>query len=404
MAGAASSIQLPRIPIQAYAAIALVLVLLLHHFFRLGIVVNGQKATVWRGTTIEKLVEKGYAEPKPGNLLAVDDSIITEGGGDICAATINGEKVKPDAKVVRRADIVISDGEDVTEDFTSAEETIVHGTSNSSREFDAYWAGSIHLLSDGQDGKSVTRTGKVSGITVSEVVEPAVDAGYITYTAKPEDKVICLTFDDGPWPETTSQILDVLEENGAKATFFTIGAQIADEKDQVLRASQMGCQVCTHSWDHAAGSGEGVNLTYMSSQEQIDEIQKGYAAIKDVLGVEPSHVIRAPGGNFHDSIIDTLWPYVDAEIGWDVDTEDWRRPGSDSIAEMILSVEPGQVILMHDGGGDRSETVEALRIALPQLKEQGFSFITVDEMLAYGLPQSGSGSDDSASGDVNNVG
>lgn len=408
--GAVRSVRLPQLPAKVYGGIALVLVLLLLFFFRLGIRVNGTRTTVWRGTTIEKLVEKGLAQPHPGNLLAVDGSVIEEGGGDICAATINGEKVRPDTKVPRHADIIITDGEDVTEDATTSEEVITAGTSNSSREFDAYWTGSIHLLSDGKDGKRLTRTGKKSGITVSEVVEPAIDAGYITYTASPEDKVICLTFDDGPWPETTSQILDVLEENGAKATFFTIGSQIADEPEQVKRAYDMGCQICTHSWDHAAGSGQGVNLTYMSSQEQIDEIQKGYAAIKEVLGVEPSHVLRAPGGNFYGSIIDTLWPYVDAEIGWDVDTEDWRQPGSDAIVEMILSVQPGQVILMHDGGGDRSETVEALREALPQLKADGYSFITVDEMLAYGLPQSGSdsgegeGATDSASTGVNNVG
>ena len=77
---------------------------------------------------------------------------------------------------------------------------------------------------------------------------------------------------------------------------------------------------------------------------------------------------------------------MDAEIGWDVDTEDWRLPGADAIASRILSVQPGQVILMHDGGGDRSQTVEGLRIALPQLVEQGYSFVTVDELIAYGAP------------------
>jgi peptidoglycan/xylan/chitin deacetylase (PgdA/CDA1 family) len=75
---------------------------------------------------------------------------------------------------------------------------------------------------------------------------------------------------------------------------------------------------------------------------------------------------------------------VSAEIGWDVDTLDWSRPGADSIAQMIMSVKPGQVILCHDGGGDRSQTIEALRIALPKLKEQGWTFVTIDELMAYG--------------------
>ena len=129
-----------------------------------------------------------------------------------------------------------------------------------------------------------------------------------------------------------------------------------------------------------------VDLTAMSSAEQLDEVKKGYEAIANVIGEEPPHVMRAPGGNFYGSIIDTLWDTVDAEIGWDVDTEDWRRPGADAIAATILTVQPGQVILMHDGGGDRSQTVEGLRMALPQLVEQGYSFVTIDELIAYGAP------------------
>jgi hypothetical protein len=124
-----------------------------------------------------------------------------------------------------------------------------------------------------------------------------------------------------------------------------------------------------------------VDLTKMSADEQIEEVQKGYNAITEVLGQEPSHVMRAPGGNFHDDIIDTLWPYVDAEIGWDVDTEDWSKPGVDKIEEAILSVQPGQVVLMHDGGGEREQTVEALRAAMPILVERGYTVVTIDELL-----------------------
>lgn len=378
---------------------ALVLVLLVHHALRLRIQLNGEKATIWRGTSVERLLEKKVVEPAPGNLVAVDGSILAEGEGERCTATIDGTVVNDlKTKIHRGADLQITDGGDITEDYTTSEETIPHDTVDGSREFDGYWYTSLHLLSDGEDGVLVTRTGKQSGITVSEVEKPAVDAGYITYTAQPEEKAVALTFDDGPWPETTDQILDILEENGAKATFFTIGDQISSYADQVRRADQMGCQVCTHSWDHAAGAGEGTNLTLMSSQAQIDEILKGYQAIADVLGNEPTHIIRAPGGNFYGSIIDTLWQYVDVEVGWDVDTEDWRLPGADAIAERILSVQPGQVVLMHDGGGDRTQTVEALRTALPQLKSQGYKFVTIDEMLAYGRPETGTDDGSTESG------
>lgn len=387
-------------PIIAGACVAaLALVLLVHHALRLNIQLNGEKATIWRGTSIERLLDKKLVEPKPGDLVAVDGSLLAEGEGEICTATIDGTPVTDlKTKIHRKADVQITDGDDITEKFTTEEETIPHGTVDASREFDSYWYASLHLLSDGEDGLLVSRTGKQSGITVTEVEKEAVDAGYCIYTAQPDEKVIALTFDDGPWPDTTDQILDILEENGAKATFFTIGDQIASYADSVRRAHKLGCQVCTHSWDHAAGSGDGVNLTLMTSQEQIDEVLKGYQAIADALGEEPAHIMRAPGGNFYGSIIDTLWPYVDVEVGWDVDTEDWRLPGADAIAERILSAKSGQVVLMHDGGGDRTQTVEALRIALPQLVSAGYKLVTIDELLAYGRPSSASST--SASGEA----
>ena len=97
-----------------------------------------------------------------------------------------------------------------------------------------------------------------------------------------------------------------------------------------------------------------------------------------------THVLRAPGGNYYGPLVDNLKDLVDAEVGWDVDTEDWSRPGAGAIESALLSAKPGDVVLMHDGGGDRSQTVEALRSALPKLAVQGYKFVTVDELMAYG--------------------
>lgn len=367
------------------------------HYMNFNVTVNGQDVMVQRGDTVEKLVKLGYAKPTPGNLLAVDGSLLTEGGGEICSATINGEKASADTPLTNDVVVQIGDGEDTTEDYTTKEETVPFEHEDDNTGFDSYWAGSIHLLSNGKDGKQITKTGKVSGISTSEVTEPPINAGYRIYTAKPSDKVIALTFDDGPWEGTTKQVLDVLAENDAKATFFTIGKQISENTADVKRAVDMGCQVCTHTWDHADGSGGGVDITRMSSEEQIEEVTKGYKAIKDATGEEPRHILRAPGGNFHDDAITNLWDYVDAEIGWDVDTEDWQKPGADVIAERILSADSGNVILMHDGGGDRDQTVEALRTALPKLKAQGYKFITINELLDYGMPNNNSSSNNSSS-------
>ena len=124
-------------------------------------------------------------------------------------------------------------------------------------------------------------------------------------------------------------------------------------------------------------------MTRQSPEKQIEEVQMGQQAIADATGSEASKVFRSPGGNFHDEIIWNLQPYITSEIGWNVDTEDWRRPGADAIAERLLSVKPGDVVLMHDGGGDRSQTIEALKVALPQLRAEGYKFVTIDQLLAY---------------------
>ncbi|MBQ9059000.1 MAG: polysaccharide deacetylase family protein [Atopobiaceae bacterium] len=350
--------------------------------------INGSEITVTRGDTLSKLIEEGKVQTAPGNLLAVDGSLLEAGSGQLCTVTMNGEPADENTEIRRDSVIEIGPGGDLTEEFTTSEEVLPAETAGDEATFENYWVGAIHLLSDGKDGKQVVKTGTISGKTVSEVVEPAVNKGYHIYSAQPDDKVIALTFDDGPWPETTDAILDILEANNAKATFFTIGNQIPEYPEQVRRAHEMGCEVLTHSWDHAAGSGQGVNMTYMSADEQREEISKGIKAITDVIGEEPAHIMRAPGGNFYDSLVDNVWDMLDAEIGWDLDTQDWRLPGSDSIAEVLESATSGSVILMHDGGGDRTQTVEALRTALPKLAAEGYRFVTISELLEYGMPES----------------
>lgn len=352
--------------------------------------VNGTRRTVNAGATIQSVIDEGYASPKAGNLIAVDGSVATAGGGTAFTATVNGSEVTDGATSLKRGDDVqISDGTDQNETFTEKTEAVPHGTSGQDMSStNLYWAGSIHVLSQGEDGEQTVKTGDVSGKTVTEVTKQPVDAGYRVYTTHTgNDKVVALTFDDGPWPTTTAEILDILKENGAKATFFQIGNQIAENATVERRIHDEGHQIATHTWDHASGSGRGVDLTRMTADEQRAEVTKGFDAIDQAVGTKVSRVMRAPGGNYHGQVIETLKDVVTAEIGWDVDTEDWRRPGADKIAQAILSVKPGQVVLMHDGGGDRSQTVEALKTALPKLKEQGYTFVTIDELLAYGAPK-----------------
>ncbi len=376
-------------PVMIVAIVVAVVVLGVAGFFLVrsattkGVTVNGEAHTLARNATPRTLVEEKIVSVTPGNLLAVDGSLLSKGDGDPCFATADGHPIGVDEEIPPNSTVEVGNGHDVTEEYDEKEETIEPTRVDGDTSFSAYWNGAIHLLSDGQAGTKITKTGKKSNVTVEEVTKPAVDSGYVIYSAKPQDKVIALTFDDGPWDTTTSAMLDVLEQYNAKATFFVIGNQVEGHEDLLKREAQLGCQICTHTWDHSED-----NLGKLSATQQVKEVEDGYAAIAKAIGEEPKHIMRAPGGNFNGETIDNLWQLVDAEIGWDVDTEDWKRPGSDSIASKITSATSGNVILMHDGGGDRTQTVEALRQALPQLIEQGYKFVTIDELLAYGPPQS----------------
>lgn len=343
---------------------------------------NGQPLEVGGERTLAAAMEASGIEPKPGDLVAVDGSVLEAGKGEPFSASVNGEPVSDPSRKLAKGDVVeVGDGGPVEEPAEVVEQAVPF-------TIEEEGSGAIHLLEgEGVDGLVQTKTGSISGLTVDQTArEPQNIKRRNVSPEVGDDKVIALTFDDGPWSETTAQVLDVLKEHGAKATFFTVGNRIDGEGvDLVKRAASEGHQICTHSFSHASGSGQGVNLGYMTPEEQTAEIEQGFAAIQNATGAEASRVIRTPGGNYGEEVMRAIGPIVSAEIGWNIDSQDWRKPGAGAIADQIRSVWPGAIVLMHDGGGDRSQTVEALKAALPYLKDQGYRFVTVDELLAYPL-------------------
>lgn len=346
----------------------------------ISITVNGQKVDLSGAKTLQNAYEKSGLSMTPGNLIDVEGQVITEGGGRPYTATINGQDAFDGETALADGDtLAFADGTDVEEPSTTEERTVEPNPVESGY-------GPIHIVgTPGASGAAIVKIGQTSGKEVAEVTQAAEDRVYLrAYPDTGGDKAIALTFDDGPWEDSTAEILDILRDNGAVATFFTVGERIAGQGvELVKREHDEGHQVCTHSWDHAAGSGQGVNMGFMSVDEQRAEIEKGHQAISDATGDEASRVFRSPGGNFPIEVWRNVEDLVDAEIGWDIDTLDWQRPGAAVVAGRIKAATPGDIILMHDGGGDRSQTAEALRDALPYLKEQGFRFVTMDEMLQF---------------------
>jgi len=179
-----------------------------------------------------------------------------------------------------------------------------------------------------------------------------------------DERVIYLTFDDGPYAPWTEQILDVLAEYDAHATFFVIGRQVAGHPDLMRRMYEEGHGIANHSWSHTPFGG-------MSRDSFNWEIERTANAI----GANESKCIRPPYGNHDENTVNFA-----ADLGytlamWDVDPQDWRLPGAEAIANNVFANLASQrVVLMHDGGGDRSQTVAALRMILETLTAQGYVF------------------------------
>lgn len=356
-----------------------------HHWYvthPVDVQINGNATTVEGSQrTIQGLIDAGTVSPTPGNHLAVDGSVITQGGGEAASVKLNGQETSDYSALLSDGDkLEVANGADTTEDFTETTET----TKPAKASVKVKGTGVINLVSAPSEETVQIKTGKESGIQQKKVVKKSSGLTVNKTNADTKGKkLIALTFDDGPWPTTTDQILDILSDNGAKATFFTIGRQIPSRTSSVKRMAKDGHQICTHTYDHASGSGKGVNITYMSKDEQRAEVKKGWKSIEDVTGKTASTVVRLPGGNVNEDTYRNLGDLISAEVNWNVDTEDWSRPGEDAIYKRIMSAGPGSVILMHDGGGDRSQTVAALKRALPKLKDEGYSFVTMDELTKY---------------------
>lgn len=347
------------------------------------VTVNNTAHEVSSKATLSTLTDAKYVKVDPGDFVAVDGSVLEKGKGKAFTATIDGSSVDdPGTRLHDGAQVTIGKGGNIVE---PADET----KTVTPFKVVEKGVGPLHVyLGDGTDGVVTTKTGKISKKTVQENTTALQNETYLRYRANVgNDKVIALTFDDGPWPTYTDQILSILQENDVKATFFTVGENIDNNRASLVKkADAAGHQICTHTWDHARGKGKSLNIGLMPAEDQIAEIKKGYDAIAAVTGKPASKVIRAPGGNFDNATQNILAPYVSAEIGWTIDTRDWKQPGVAAIVAQIQSAKPGDVILLHDGGGERAQTVEAVKQAIPYLKSQGFKFITIDEMLAYPRP------------------
>jgi peptidoglycan/xylan/chitin deacetylase (PgdA/CDA1 family) len=181
---------------------------------------------------------------------------------------------------------------------------------------------------------------------------------------------VALTFDDGPQPPWTEAILDILEEAGARATFFVLGSRIRGNERTLRRMTGLGCAVEVHAWDH-------IRMTEQDPDVRRRDIDRTRALIREVAGHEPT-ALRPPDGHVSVEVLDAVRAAGFTPAFWSVHGRDWTRPGVAAIrSDVIAGLGDGAVVLLHDGGGDRSQTVAALPDIITAIRDSGLAAVSL---------------------------
>ncbi|MGW0350207.1 bifunctional polysaccharide deacetylase/glycosyltransferase family 2 protein [Streptomyces anthocyanicus] len=228
-----------------------------------------------------------------------------------------------------------------------------------------------------------------TGASASDVPDDVLDGGPIlsfpggqATTVFVPDKTIVLTFDDGPDPTWTPQVLDILEKYDVPGTFFLVGSMVSRHPGIVRDMVEQGNEVGVHTFTH-------VDLSYQSQARVTREIEQTQLALAGAAGIT-STLFRAPYSSQTDAIDNYSWPVYESlgadgytSVFIDTDSDDWKRPGVSKIVEWATPEDDeGASVLFHDAGGERSQTIEALPKYIEKMKAKGYTFTTVSGVMA----------------------
>jgi peptidoglycan/xylan/chitin deacetylase (PgdA/CDA1 family) len=234
------------------------------------------------------------------------------------------------------------------------------------------------LWRPGRSALELDMVGSISGeVRSRSIVGPPVPG-------QPEaDKTVALSFDDGPDPQWTPAVLRILADERIAATFCVVGIHVQMHPDLVRSELAQHETLCDHTQDHDE------HLNRAPAARIAHEVNAGADAIVGAGGVQ-TIFYRPPGGILSPAIIDTAHQRGLRVLYWTIDSEDYLRPAPGVLLQRILAgVRPGAIILLHDGGGDRSHTVAVLRPLIDTLRAQGYTFTTPAAERPLGPPEQG---------------
>jgi peptidoglycan/xylan/chitin deacetylase (PgdA/CDA1 family) len=314
------------------------------------VVVEGRSRSLPAGLTVAQAL--GRLElPAAGDLLAVDHSVLRKGGYP-SRMLVNGQPAPPTRRLQRGDRVTVARGRTRIEPVTRVTQLLAASRPGNP----------LRSLPTGP-AQAVLDRGKLSGRVVPVAYHPAAGA------AGP--LAVALTFDDGPWPHTTQQMLTILSQRQAPATFFVVGRQVERYPELVRREVAAGMAIGSHSYRHPQP------FDRLPVARIRDEITQGRRTLVP-LGIHPVG-FRPPGGAASPAVTAAAQEFGDRTVLWSVDPADWQ-PGvtSDQLVQRVLAAaRPGAIVLLHDGGGNRSATVAALPAIIEGLRRLGLTLTVV---------------------------
>lgn len=244
------------------------------------------------------------------------------------------------------------------------------------------WAGSFKFVKRKYAFIAAVLLVLASGVMMAAAVLPQNSFYGKTVTkAVTQEKVIALTFDDGPYQPYTDELLDMLDAKQVKATFFIVGDNAAHDPETVQNISAKGHEIALHAGVHT-------DFLKLNREELIKNIADGRAVVENLTGKKIMY-IRPPHGFRDWCVFDAAEENGLTVVNWSVIPRDWTNPGADVIADRVCQdAFPGAIVLLHDGDSpkklaSRAQTVEATGKVIDRLRQQGYRFVTVSELLTY---------------------
>ncbi len=318
------------------------------------ITVGGHATYAVAGATVAQLAARDGLHPRAGSLVSVSGGVLTPDrypGG----IEVDGRQASPATVLAAGNRLTVVDGVDHREPVR----TVLTPSPTGEPPSPEYTLGRA-------PGMVVQVVGKISGEVAS--------TGFRASGPVSTPRAVALTFDDGPWPGSTQAILRILIRKRVPATFFLIGEQVPSQTSLVKAELAAGMEVGDHSWDHPLDP----PLAELGTAKIHDEISFTHT-VEAADGADIT-AFRPPGGSWSDQVVRIAAAQGMRVILWSVDPRDWA-PGATAkgiVHNVLSNVRPGSIVLMHDGGGDRSATVKALPKIIAGIRKRGLKLVEIE--------------------------